>query len=400
MKVDPILECLDIASSTNGVKLFGGSCAGNSGDGYVGAYDVAKLLWIQFESPPYNSLSRTYSAIPTVSPRVGTAARCLYTGPSGLNRRVGVDTFDGIVDWNVAVNSESCVNGYDYVSRLELPPPPPMGERRRLDVVVDYNHSTRDMQVKVHNWLKTEAGAWFRYSVAGVQIVMEVFIGGIRADPLREARLSNAPVPSYGACNESMNICEPVNPSAMEVRFARRQEYSSDTHELTCASVLPGFGSTIALQANTLAIRQSPPRDACPVDVFVWIPNAEYVDALIEDSSGWLVAEPRVCLLRGSTVAQLSGDGAFLSSDTCMSIGYLYSQPPMVMSTPPPSLAPVHLASPSGPAFSPPALSSYNFPVWVFFVPAMAIVVGKIGLLIAYRRSVGIPSPVVILVSS
>jgi len=37
-----------------------------------------------------------------------------------------------------------------------------------------------------------------------------------------------------------------------------------------CASVLPGFGSTIALTGNTLAIRQDPPYTACPIDLVLW----------------------------------------------------------------------------------------------------------------------------------
>jgi hypothetical protein len=383
---DPRLECLDIASSTNGATLFGGSCSGNTGDGYLGAYDVAKLLWVQFESPPYDSLSRTYSTIPTVYPRVGTAARCSYDGPLDLVG-VGVPDFNGMIDWNVAVNSDSCVNGYGYVARLALPPPPPPGVRRRLTEDIVYIPSPREMSVKVDNWLKTDEGVWVRYSVAGVQIVMEMFIGGIRFDTLREVRLSNAPVPSYGFCNDTVNVCEPVNPFAMEVRFARRAEYTSE-RQVSCANVLPGFGSTIALQSNTLAIRQSPLRDACPVDIFLWIPNAEFPGVTDSDTSDWLVAEPRACLLRGSTVAQLSGDGQFLGADTCLSVGYLSAQPPPAPLSLSPSVSPSGSATWPPPSV-PPTASSYYFPIWVFFVPAMAICVGTVGLGVVKRRSSG-----------
>lgn len=100
-------ECLDIASSMgvnslNGEKLFGGLFTGATNDGCVGAYDVARLLWVQFESPLYDSLSRMYSVIPTVYPRVGTAARCLYQGlcPSQILPTETLMRHTNSMDWS------------------------------------------------------------------------------------------------------------------------------------------------------------------------------------------------------------------------------------------------------------------------------------------------------------
>jgi hypothetical protein len=424
-------ECLDIASSTNAVnQLFGGSCKGASGDGYIGAYDVAKLLWIQFESPPYDSLSRTFSTVFTVYPRVGTAARCAYNGPllslpapgggSG-GGSVGSGSFLGISDWNVIVNDEPCINGHDYVGRLALPPPlspppsyPPVMGRFLSEVAVPVN--PLEMQVMVDNWMKTAQGAWVRYSVAGVQVVIELFVDGLRFDPARQVRLSNAPIPPRGECTIAqlgvIDKCEPTNPSAMEVRFARRSEYTNARSDM-CAGVLPGYGSSIALISNALALRQDPPVRACPVDVLVWIPNGEFakMPTLKSASYGiadWLVADSGVCLLRGSTSAQLSGEGQVLRSGTCLSIGYLVSgapgapgPPPPVVSAPPSPYAPSDpvprpvpssprpLMPPSLPSFppvppsmpAPPSAPSEErvFPIVVFFVPALAILAGWMG---------------------
>ncbi len=78
--------------------------------------------------------------------------------------------------------------------------------------------------------MKTDLGGWVRYSIVCVQIVMEVFIDGIRINPNRAVRLSNVPIPPQGECNKSelkeANLREPSNPYVFEVRLARRSEYS------------------------------------------------------------------------------------------------------------------------------------------------------------------------------
>jgi len=325
---NPQFECLDIASSTVSTGLFGGLCTGTNSDGYVGAYDVAKLLSVQFELMNENTLPQLYSTIPTVYPRIGTSTRCSYNGPLPVAGGVGYDDptnyFNGVVDWNIAVNSAPCVNAYEYVSRLAMPPPPPNGRRMLIEGPTK-RHMYNRIQVTVQNWMKTHQGEWLRYSITGVQVVMEIFIGGIRNDPLREVRLSNAPIPPYRACSELQRdveeLCEPTNPHTMQVRFARRIEYSYHGYDHGgCATILPVFGSTIAMLSNTLSIRQSPPENACEFDIFIWIPTEEYIEtAGAQELDDWMATRPRACLLRGSTVAQLSGDGLFLDTDTCVS---------------------------------------------------------------------------------
>jgi len=238
-----------------------------------------------------------------------------------------------------------------------------------------------EMQVMVDNWSKTGLGAWVRYSVSGVQVVIELFVGGLRLDPLREVRLSNAPIPPRGECTTEelgvINLCEPSNPDAMEVRFARRSEYTT-SDDSACAAVLPGYGSSIALLSNALALRQSPPSTACPLDVLIWIPNGEYTSTIANvKTSEWLVTESRACLLRGSTVAQLTGEGLVLRSDTCLSVGYLANGPPLPPSSRSPAPPPPSYTEPVPP--SAPEEAQPQFPVVVFFVPVIVVVVGWLG---------------------
>lgn len=345
VKLDPMFECLDIASAANATdQLFGGSCAGATGDGYVGAYDVAKLLWVQFESQPYDTLTRTFSAVPTAYTRVGTAARC-------STERLFFGAGNELADWNVAVNDEQCITGYDYASRL-----PTVASSRRLAE----ERNPTEMQAKVDNWLQTEHGSWVRYSIAGTQVVMEIFIDGLRVDPARQVRLSNAPIPMHAECKTPnlapIDHCEPTDPLVMEVRFARRRRATGGG---VCASVLPGFGSTIALHANTLAIRQDPPHNACPIDLFIWMPNVEYTYTTYISDANWRDAEPSVCILRGSTSAQLTGEGQVLYTGTCNSPGY-----EAAMSSP--QLTQVYIIL---------QYATVPFPIIVFFVPVFILVI-------------------------
>lgn len=231
------------------------------------------------------------------------------------------------------------------------------------------------MQIKVENWLRTEHGSWVRYSVAGVQVVMELIIAGLRFDATREVRLSNAPMPPRGECTvlelASRDHCEPVNPGLMEVRFSRR--HRSTAAGGMCASVLPGFGSTVVMYANTLAIRQDPPCHACPIDIFLWIPNGEYaggcsVSIPVVSVELWLVAEPRACVMRGSTVALLSGEGQVIDTLTCISPGYLDAMP-----------------SPPSPPYIRPVFSTPPFPVVVFFVPVCVLAFVRLGICVVER---------------
>ena len=293
-----------------------------------------------------------------------------------------------MANWNVKVNDEPCISGYDYVSQLALPsppasPPPVLG--RLLSESPPDQPDPREMQVMVDNWMKTGQGAWVRYSVAGVQVAIELFVGGLRYDPDRHVRLSNAPIPPRGECTpaqlELVDKCEPTDPSVMEVRFARRLEYANSASG-TCAGVLAGFGSSIALISNALALHQDPPIDACPVNMFVWIPNGEFTDApSVSGTADWLVSESSACLLRGSTAAQLKGEGQVLHTGTCLSLGYIASMPPPFLAHPPPH--PLH-QSPSAPDALVP------FPIVVFFVPALAILVGWLASIAVYS---GINAP-------
>ena len=382
IQIDPMFECLDIASAAEATQqLFGGACTtgtgttgttGTTGDGYVGAYDIAKLLWVQFESPPYHALPRTFSAIPTVNTRVGTTYRCSPSLP------FTEEDATQIAQWNVAVSQDPCISGYDFVHNTTAQPPSPgympvVARSRRLS---EGAHNPSEMQVKVTNWLKREHGSWVRYSIAGTQVVTEIFIGGLRFDPSRQARLSNAPVPVRSECTSSqptpIDQCEPTDPFAMEVRFARRSRSAAHFAGVSafgafgsgmCASVLPGFGSTIALTGNTLAIRQDPPHTACPIDLVLWVPNDQYATSPTNTnrtSEWWLDfihTEPRVCLLRGSSVAQLTGEGHILSRSTCKSEGYneaMSSSPTFVIT---------------------PVLVIFPFPMFVFFVPVFTLFV-------------------------
>lgn len=60
-----------------------------------------------------------------------------------------------------------------------------------------------------------------------------------------------------------------MDPSNVVVAFRRRLLASQDAG--TCALVVPAM--VPVLNHRVLSLRQHPPQDACPIDIYVWVPE-------------------------------------------------------------------------------------------------------------------------------
>lgn len=399
--VQPLLECLDIAgSSTLGIhnmdyesgtvtdsseatvydpetevfhammmnnsqlvqtdeSLFGFEQCGNAsvGDGVVGAYDIAALLWYQFKATPYDGLPSDPRVVNTTRWRAGTALRCGFAGPDAGD-------VESRSDWMLGVHEGSCLSGFDHVERDASPSPPPLApptpplapppsspnSARRLslngetDVASALAELTeqslrpgaQEMNGQVERWSsRVNGGLWLKVHAPGVQIATELFLTGLAPNPDRVGKLSNRQWP-----DKDCERCEPGTPG-VQVRFARRLEYGiaeNPEYALTlyrrkCSNMLPGFGGSIALKGNTLSLRQETPNKACAFDVFLWVPLTE-LDGSMRSSS----SIPPVCIGRGS-----SSEGAYPTIQRAMAAcdPAVERPPPSSMQSPPPPLPPL-----------------------------------------------------------
>lgn len=262
---NPILACLDIGAATTldgqmqmattyGVSvinpsthLFGGSeSCGNQtvGDGKVGLFDIAILLWWRFQQAPYHTLSRTPSAVATVSPRTGYDARCA----------AAYSTYT----WSALTASNYC---FAHAA-------PTSARRRRLAdaaaAPLRRPLPPRDVTPEVFKWsnLSSGAGNWYRIRLPGTQMALELMLDGVFASTSVE--LNNERYPPY-LCNDCLPISH--QPDRYTLLFARRFEYTNpefSAAQAGCALILAGFGSHDAVIGQTLGIRQQPALQACP----------------------------------------------------------------------------------------------------------------------------------------
>ena len=144
------------------------------GDGIVGAFDIAVLLWYQFGATPYDKLPRVPGQVNTVIGRTGTASRCNFNGAYNQETRK---------DWAGAVVTDYCVSGHDYIQQI-APPAPPPSTRRRLDEVQPFNYVPSNLlvpasysaDISISEWLETTNGKWYRIRISGLQLTTELLL--------------------------------------------------------------------------------------------------------------------------------------------------------------------------------------------------------------------------------
>ena len=188
VKLKPFLECLDIAgprtlgsanstvydpSATSTVGggndvlaleatlnasstvYFGAEldCSGKTvGDGVLNAYDLAVIMWYQLGSPPYDSLDRNPSVVPTVQGRDDTQLRC------GLG--------ETRTEWLLDVAEDYCVGVGEGEGRrrLEEDATPPS------ETIAWEAARMKDLEMVVTPWVSVpDQGRWLRLRAAGVQ---------------------------------------------------------------------------------------------------------------------------------------------------------------------------------------------------------------------------------------
>jgi hypothetical protein len=248
----PHIVCLDIAapstlsagatesSYTNGVVLFNGSFASSQrfgavttcdgkvvGDGVVSPLDMNVLLYYIFGVPPYDTLSRTASAVATTQGATDVGSRC--------NDGVSVG---------------------DFVQTCSY---------RRL------SEGTPALGARVSEFSAHDTGVWYRIALPLVALSVDLRLSGVdatRSVPLSLARVDTAP-----------------GGSTYEVRFARHLEYD---HLATgaCADVRSIVDPVTALYRNTLAVGQSLVPTPCAFDLYVWVPGARAGECTVAVEAG------------------------------------------------------------------------------------------------------------------
>lgn len=340
------------------------------GDGHVGAFDIAVLLWYQYGIAPYDNLTSSAHLLPTVSAREGTALRCNFTGEYDQHTRS---------DWVSTVAGDYCTSGEGLTTRVAPPAPPPSTGRRLLhadqsnqavvqikEIKADAKDATNTMNVSLSPWLETSIGTWFLISMPGVQTTFELFLGGALVVGVERAEFSSQLPPSQSCTS----FCDPhsemndENLGKPQLRFLRRMEktvfyrgvgednddydYDDDDDDAVstainvttsakkarairgCATIESGFADGDALYKGTVSLRQTPALRSCSFDVFLFLPHST-------PSS----EEERLCALPGSHAQ--GTEFTLLESKTCVPA----SLPPPLPSLPPSPPAPP--APPSSP---------------------------------------------------
>ncbi len=256
--------------------------SGIVGDGIIGAFDIATLLWYQFSAKPFDKLNRVPSQVTTVTGRVGTAKRCNFNGAYDQETRI---------NWASAVVNDYCTNAHFYTDRIAPPAPPPSGRRQLAVTNVNILHplSLRlnqfGMSATVEEWLTTPNGKWFRISIPGVQITSELYFAGLGMT--NNIEFSTQAVPSKSCvynCEPYPNTGNMLDP---QVRFMRRMEYYLYDYYYPiqdCANIQTLYSNNVALYENTLSLMQVPMTSSCSYDTFIWLPGGNNNPCMLRGS--------------------------------------------------------------------------------------------------------------------
>jgi len=208
--------------------------------------------------------------------------------------------------------------------------------------------STQD-QILVQRWAAVEGlGEWFRLVLPRTALVAELYL--LNAPPL-SGQLDLKPPPEAGCTADECAPLEEAKRGAVLVGFHRRLDLleaagrvnaNGEADAGACASI--GTIGVAPLAADTISVQQDPPEEACPFDLFVWVPEAlrDYYDVGPACDGVFGVAT-------GSSIND-GRTGVVQRSGACASPPPLPpSSPPSSTPSPPPAKAPPLAPPPAEP---------------------------------------------------
>jgi len=270
------------------------------GDGTVNSHDIAALMYAQFAAAPYYDIWRPTSIynMQEFEPHTG--------GPDTTQGRAVTATQCGN---HIKPNHYQLQLATDFCLAGHFPPAPPAlsnGGGRRLTETPEASISNvtdrspglvtidqfeqelvrlargstvmSSFNAAAMRWcaIPEAGGEWTRIRLPGVVLVTEIFLINIRtlegvndldymAPPPEECARAAIPDPTTCAPDEGSR-------DQLVVRFARRlHELPAGRTVDSCALVVSGAYQ--ALKGNVLSLRQLPPEQTCPIDVYIWVPT-------------------------------------------------------------------------------------------------------------------------------
>ena len=238
--------------NTSSIDYFGGAVRCHdkiTGDGAVNSFDLAVLLWYQFEQPPYDrsKLSRSPAEVSTVEGRHDTFTRC--------------ETNETRTAWQLTVADDYCALAHNAT----------VASGRRLGDTQKSEQSYTEMAVEVFEWaVMPGEGRWVRIHAATVLLSLELFLSGFAMEG--GTILSNEKTPAFNCTDCVPLLASPNKPTLTFARFLEYEGVSAERAAADCAIIL-GMTPETALTRNVLALRQTPAFKACQFDTFLWIPQ-------------------------------------------------------------------------------------------------------------------------------
>ena len=241
--------------NTSSISYFGGAARCHdkvTGDGVVNSFDVAVLMYYQFEMPPYGraNLPRTPAEVRTVAGRHDTWKRC--------------ETNETRTSWQLTVANDYCALSDNYTQPTLSGRRLSEGAETALQVAAQPPYWSSlfaadvmgRLGLQVCEWaVVPDLGRWVRIYVPAILITLEFFLSGFATE--QGITLSNQKTPSFN-CTDCAPLFTPPNEPA--VTFARFLEYEgvgADRAASNCATIV-GMTPEQALSKNVLSLRQQP----------------------------------------------------------------------------------------------------------------------------------------------
>ena len=229
------------------------------------------------------------------------------------------------------------------------PPSPPLSAFGVMTAARPWELVSTQDQILVQRWAAVEGlGEWFRLVLPRTALVAELYL--LNAPPL-SGQLDLKPPPEVGCTADECAPLEEAKRGAVLVGFHRRLDLleaagrvnaNGEADAGACASI--GTIGVAPLAADTISVQQDPPEEACPFDLFVWVP-----EALRDDYDVGPACDGVFGVATGSSIND-GRTGVVLWSDVCA------PPPPSPPSSPPPPSPPTS-PSPSSPPPPPPPSS-------------------------------------------